>query len=129
MIIPATRIYPDAYACVISWAYWGEVGEGAPVEVYAWPRMTWQFTGDNVQNCTVDIYGTNEVLETATCWGKLFTMTMPIHDRMSDPFVDASAYPIPRVVKPIVRGVPDAGNNLGVILFCTRLFSPGDAKA
>jgi len=120
-VIPIVFQYPDDFSKLCSWNYYGEIGEGESVSVYAWPRFSFQFTGDNVGDCELDIYGTNEGLS-GTCWGLLVTLTMPIKDRLHDPIIDNRSLPICRAYKPIVRGTPDIGNNLAVNLFCTKIF-------
>lgn len=120
-MIPATVSYPDIFTKVIFWNYYDQIGEGQPVAVYAWPRFSFQFTGDNVGDCELDIYGTHEGLE-GICWGLIATLKMPIHDRMHDTFLDSLTIPICSAYKPIVRGRPDIGNHLGVFCFCTKFW-------
>jgi hypothetical protein len=122
-IIPVAVQVPDAYSTLYSWGYYGAIGEGEGVQVYAWTRFSFQFTGDNVGDCELDIYGSNEGLA-GLCWGLLATLTMPIKDRMHDPHIDNldPRLKFCRAYKPIVRGTPDPGNNLAVNLFCSKLF-------
>ena len=122
-IIPVAYQYPDAFSKLISWGYYGEIGEGEAVSIYAWPRFCFQFSGDNVGDCELDIYGTNETLN-GTCWGLLVTLTMPIKDRLHDPHIDNRSIPICRCYKPILRGTPNVLNNNAVNLFCARTFNP-----
>lgn len=128
-IIPVFQtVYPDVFSKLIVWNYYDQVGEGEAVEVYAWPRFTWQLTGDNVGDCVLEIYGTHEGPH-GSCWGLLASVDMPIKDRMHDTFIIGHELPITRAVKPIIRGTPDPGNHLGVFLFCTKLFEPPHIEA
>lgn len=120
--------------------YWGpfQAGdEGAPVQVYAYERFAWHFTGypqGNIfSNPNVPIMPDRSMTVSGTdddgCWGPIFTLNADdpagMDARTDDPVRvshDDGAY---LLIKPTAGGsINPAGPDCGLLLFCSKLFGP-----
>lgn len=121
--------------------YWGpfQAGdEGTPVQVYAYQRFAWHFTGapqggDNTNpnipimaDRSLTVLGTNDKV----CWGPIFPPFIAadpagMNNRIDDPMRvshDDGAY---LFIKPKVGGSLNlAGPDCGLLLYCAKLFGP-----
>lgn len=115
--------------------YWGPFNggdQGAPIEVFAFPNLSWQFTGyafnndpDHQPNVpvmsdrTLTISGSNDPAP-ARCFCPIFTLPanpIGMNNRSADPARDGSADQRFRFIKPIIGGsVNPQGPDCGVLL-------------
>lgn len=120
--------------------YWGpfQAGDqGEPVQVYAYERFAWHFTGYPAGNIvtnpnvpimsdrSITVLGTNDNV----CWGPIFTLNAVdpagMNARTDDPLRvshDDGAY---LEIRPQAGGsVNPSGPDCGLLLFCSKLFGP-----
>lgn len=125
----------DPNALVIYWGPFAAGDEGQPIGVYAYPFVSWQFTGyshGDLAQPNVPIMADRSVTVLGThdnaCWGEIFTLhadAAGMDARTGDPL--RSGMPDGQFVniKPIVGGsINPQGVDCGLILFCAKQFGP-----
>lgn len=132
--INGVAVDPQAILC-----YWGpfQAGdEGTPIQVYAYRRFAWQFTGypqgGVITNPNVPVPPDRSVTllssNDSVCWGPVFTLNadpVGMNNRMGDPMRVSHGDGSYMLIKPKAGGTSNpAGPDCGLLLFCARLFGP-----
>lgn len=133
-IVPVYNVFPEAgtnYARMVTWDPMENGDEGEPVEIYAYPKISFQmtgnihtYTGPGPANVTIRVLGSNEpTMPGLNCWGEIFALRAHhdmVADRTHDP-IFGEEIPRFRFIKPVVEGFHPS--KVGLVIFCAVLFA------